>query len=251
MIRKMRTALVLILLLFGWTAPSYSSGQARQFLSGLEAYKKGDYSAAIAQFNAIAQKGVVNGKLYYNLGNAYLKDNDLGSAILWYERALKFMPDDPDLHFNLDYARSLTKDVPEETVSPLVRIFFFWKYQLSDRTIKIAAIAINFLFWMLLCAWRLTRRRGLARAAMTAAIPALIFVLTAGYTYYETARRQQAIVLPKQTAVRSGLENTSTQLFILHAGAKVRVVKQLKGHYQIRFSADKIGWVGHDVVGLI
>jgi tetratricopeptide (TPR) repeat protein len=238
------------LILLG-AAPCAALEPARPFLSALEAYKAGDYPSAIANFEALAQSGLINGRLFYNLGNAHLKNNDLGAAILWYERALKLLPNDPDLRFNLDYARSRTKDAPEDDVSPLVRIFFFWNYQFSERTIKIAAIGANLLCALLLGAWRLSRRRGWLRTAWIVAALALILVLTAAFNYYASAQRRIAIVLPSQIAVRSGLEESSTQLFLLHAGAKVMVVKELKAHFQIRFSDDKIGWVVKEAVGVI
>lgn len=231
--------------------PALASEQARQFLSGIESYKGGDYPTAIDIFTTLAQSGVVNGQLYYNLGNAHLKNDELGQAILWYERALKMLPNDPDLLFNLKYARSLTKDAPEEIASPLVHIFFFWNYQFSQRTIKTAAIVCNLLFWLFLGAWRLMHKKGLFRAAVITAVPAAVLLLTAAYNYYHIAHQQQAIILPGQTAIRSGLEETSTQLFVLHAGAKVDVIKQLRGFYQIRYSVDKIGWVKQQSIGVI
>jgi tetratricopeptide (TPR) repeat protein len=223
---------------------------ARPFIDALEAYKNDDYETAITRFSDIARSGVKNGKLYYNLANAYLKNDELGPAILWYERALTLLPNDPDLIFNYRFARSLTKDAPEEG-SPLVRILFFWKYQLGSRTIAMAAIGFSLVLWGALIAWQFTRRRGIRRIAIVVSIPTLIFVLTAGYNYYENAHRRQAIVLPPQTAVRSGLQEESTELFKLHAGAKVTVLKPLKGYYQIRFSKDKIGWVPKEVIGII
>lgn len=228
-----------------------ASQDARHFLAALEAYKAGDYTTAISGWQAIAQSGVQNGKLFYNLGNACLKAKQLGSAIYWYERALRLLPNDPDLRFNYDYARSLTQDAPEEGPSPLVRIFFFWNYQLSSRTIKILAIGFNLLFWLLAMVWRLTRRRAFRRAALLALVPVVVFTLTTAFNYYAAAHRRQAIILPENVAVRSGLETSSTELFTLHAGAKVNVLKTLKGHYQIRFSREKIGWVAEKNLGLI
>lgn len=242
---------IIAFLIFIWTMPAIASEQARQFLAGLEAYKAGDYQTAVDRFEAIADSGVVNGRLYYNLGNAYLKSNRLGPALLWYERALRLIPDDPDLRFNINYARSLTKDAVDESGTPLVRIFFFWKYQLSHRTIVAMAIGFNFVFWGLLAARLITGRRRLSKLALIAALPALVFALTAAFNFYETGHIQRGIILPAQVPVRSGLEEQSTQLFLLHAGAKVTIVKKLKDHYQIRFTPDKIGWVAQDRVGVI
>jgi tetratricopeptide (TPR) repeat protein len=240
-----------VVLVLSAVSSLWASDQARTFLSGLEKYKAGQYAEAIDRFEAIARSGVVNAQLYYNLGNAYLKNNELGPAILWYERSAALGSRDPDLQFNLGYARSLTKDEAEEQASPLVRIFFFWNYQLGPDTIRAAAIGFNGLAWLLAGAWLLTRRRGLARAALAAALPALVFVCTGAFNYITDARFQPAIVLPEQVSVRAGLEESDTELFILHAGARVRVEKELKEHCRIRFSADKMGWVPKDRVGLV
>jgi tetratricopeptide (TPR) repeat protein len=223
----------------------------RKFLAAMEAYKSGDYAAAVKDLEAIAATGVRNGQLYYNLGNAYLRNDDLGRAILWYERALTLIPNDPDLRFNYEYARSLTKDLQEGGPSPLMRILFFWVYDLSARTIIILALACNLIFWGLAIAWRLTRRRALRHALLATVVPTLIFALTAAYNFFEAAHHTSAVVLPPAVAVRSGLKTTSTELFELHAGAKVKIVRQMEGHVQIRFSEDKIGWIPSSAVGRI
>ncbi|KJS30144.1 MAG: hypothetical protein VR64_17660 [Desulfatitalea sp. BRH_c12] len=231
--------------------PCGASEPARTFFDAVEAYKSGDYGAAAEQFESIARTGVRNGRLYYNLGNAYLKDNQLGPAVLWYERAMILMPKDPDLLFNLTHAQSLTRDAPEELHSPLMRILFFWKYQLSAQAIIYLALGFNLLFWMLLGLQRWLHRRGLARAILLVAGAALLFSATAGFNYLEAGQASRAIVLAELVAVRSGLEPNSTELFILHAGAKVKVLKQRNAHYQVRYGADKIGWVDQKEIGLI
>jgi tetratricopeptide (TPR) repeat protein len=241
-----------VLTLFICTAvPCAAQQEARQFITAIEAYKSGDYLSAVATLESIAQNSVQNGALYYNLGNAHLKSGDLGRAILWYERSEKLIPGDPDLMFNLDYARSLAKDAADEDVLPLVRIFFFWNYQLSSRAIAVLAVAGNLLFWCLAVAWRLTGRRMLRKAAIVVLIPVVVFVMTAGFNFYRATNSRQGIILPESVSIRSGWEQTSTELFILHAGAKVQVVKSATDHLLIRFSKDKIGWVHRDNLGLI
>jgi tetratricopeptide (TPR) repeat protein len=250
----MRTVWYILLLpwaFFAVLAPCHAQDNARRFVGAMKAYHAQDYTTAIANLEPIAESGVQSGELFYNLGNAHLKNNDLGRAILWYERALKLLPNDPDLRFNYDYARSLTLDAVEQDTVSIERILFFWKYELSGRTIVFAAIGANLIFWCMLLAYRLTGRRGLRYAAAAAVIPAILFILTAVFNYFESAHQRQAIVLAVQAPVRSGLESTSTQLFILHAGAKVQVVKEMKGHTQIRFSEDKMGWVENAMIGLI
>jgi len=251
MIRSIRITVWMAAVLALWCVPSAASPLARPFLSGLEAYQAGRYDQAVEQWEGIVSDGVINPELFYNLGNACLKADRLGPAILWYERAARLRPNDPDLRFNLDYARSLTRDRPEEATIPLARILFFWNYHLSRPTIAVTALAGNLIFWLLMIAWRLTRRRGFFRAALLVAVPTLVLILTAAVNLYDDGRRRQAVILPQAVSVRSGHQPTDTELFVLHAGAKVRVVKQQKNHYQIRYSADKIGWIEQQAVGLI
>jgi tetratricopeptide (TPR) repeat protein len=244
---------VLILVVRAPASPQDGRAQenAHRFVAAMEAYKAKDYEKAIQEMEPIAQSGVCNGALYYDLGNAYLKDHQLGRAILWYERALKLRPNDPDLRFNADYARSLTRDAPDDKAVSPWRVFFFWKYRLSQRAVVLVAVVFNLLFWTVLIARRLANRRGLRYAAMAVAAPAVIFTMTALFNYYEAAHIRQGIVLDEQVAVRSGLDQTSTQLFVLHAGTKIRVLKHNGTHLQIRFGKDKIGWIEAEAVGVI
>ena len=142
------TATVGLLLMVSVVTSAMATENARIFMDGTAAYGKGDWPAAIEAFEQLADKGIENGRLFYNLGNAYLKNDDLGHALIWYERALKYIPHDPDLNFNYDYALTLTKDERGEQASPILRILFFWKYQLSPDTIRWIALILNAALWV-------------------------------------------------------------------------------------------------------
>ena len=74
-----------------------------------EAYKL--YDQVILRYQRIVDEGgIVNGRLYYNMGNAYLLKGDIGMSILNYRRGQRLMPDNPDLAKNLSYARTQRLD---------------------------------------------------------------------------------------------------------------------------------------------
>ncbi len=50
-----------------------------------KAYSNKDYKQAITCYESILKEGLSSYKLYYNLGNAYYKNNELGKAIYNYE----------------------------------------------------------------------------------------------------------------------------------------------------------------------
>ena len=244
------TAAILWLLLT-LAASATATQSTRTFMDGTEAYRNGNWPAAIAAFESLADAGTDNGKLFYNLGNAYLKNDDLGRALLWYERALKRIPDDPDLRFNYNYALTLTKDERGERESPLLRILFFWKYQLSPSTVRWIAILLNAALWIALSVLVIRKKRLLRPSVLLVAAASVVFSATAAFNYVETARIRQAVILPEKVAVRSGFTESATQLFVLHAGTKVRVERETDTHLLVRYTEDKIGWVKKSEAGII
>ena len=63
-------------------------------------YAKGNYQQAIKDYQEILKTGV-SSEIYYNLGNAYYRTDNITQALLAYERALQLSPGDNDIRFNL------------------------------------------------------------------------------------------------------------------------------------------------------
>ncbi|MCA1784850.1 MAG: BatD family protein, partial [Desulfobacteraceae bacterium] len=106
--------------------PGHAADTTPRFIDAVNKYQAGAFAAAAKSFEAIAESGIRNGHLFYNIGNAWFKAGETGHAILWYERANRLIPRDPDLRFNLAYARTLVKDKQETRVS-LDDVLFFWQ----------------------------------------------------------------------------------------------------------------------------
>ncbi|MCB0570031.1 MAG: tetratricopeptide repeat protein, partial [Phaeodactylibacter sp.] len=118
--RRFRFAAMLFLLL--GMAPAIIAQPLQQLEEANQAFLDKNFEEAIGLYESILQDGYYAPGLYYNLGNAYFRVGKLGKAILHYERALKWSPDDEQVLQNLEIARSQLKDdllvVPE---SGLVR----------------------------------------------------------------------------------------------------------------------------------
>ncbi|MEE8400020.1 MAG: hypothetical protein V3S89_13500, partial [Desulfobacterales bacterium] len=80
MTHKRRTILWLAVFCGWWATSSRAVELPQTFLKGVEYYHAGDYQAAIDRFLEIADAGISSDILSYNLGNAYLKNGDLGVA---------------------------------------------------------------------------------------------------------------------------------------------------------------------------
>ena len=220
------------------------------FVDAVRAYKTGDYAAAAEQFESIAETRVDNPALFYNTGNAYLKSKDLGRAILWYERARKLAPSDPDLRFNLAYAQSLLKDKKETSFS-FTDIIYFWQGLISLKWLQYASITLSFCFFI----WATVQKsRGRQIFSGVGIFIFLFFAgttLAAGLEYNRINSNIKAVILAEKAGVRSGTMDNATLLFDLHAGTRVRVLEKKDNYMKIRFAKDKVGWVACKNVEII
>ncbi len=213
------------------------------FLEGIKEYKAGKFEIAAHKFEKIALNGIKNGELYYNTANAFLKAGNLGKAVLWYERAKKLIPFDADLKFNLDYTQDKLKDIKESKPLNFADIFFFWKNYFSSDLIKYSAIFLSFVFFLYASTRVINRKKILTTSGSLVLILFLLVFSTALFDYDKTYNSNAAVIILEKVSVRSGLSVDSTELFILHAGTKIRVDKTKNEFLRISFSKDKIGWV--------
>lgn len=81
------------------------------------AYNREEYNRAIELYNKSISDEGVSTNLYYNLGNAYYRSNNLGKAIISYERALMLDPSNEEAAINLNFVRTRIEDAPEDDSS--------------------------------------------------------------------------------------------------------------------------------------
>ena len=106
----------IILLFLIITSSTFATSYANPNIKFKEAntfYADGKYSEAVEIYNELIKDDYLSPEIYYNLGNAHFKLNEIPSAILNYERALKLKPDYEDAIFNLKQANFRTIDKVE------------------------------------------------------------------------------------------------------------------------------------------
>ena len=250
-LRSGRLAFALIAAALLAALPLAVSAQAPGDLEAMAAsnalYEDGHYEQAARSYQQLADKGYDDPALYYNLGNAYFKQDDLGRAILNYLRAERLAPRDDDIRANLDFARDQTLDVLEDGEAPFVR---FATSLLSRVTIgELAAVALA--SWLLFAAGLLLAMIGPRRWAAwtrTAAAAAAVLLLLgggslAGRLYLESASRD-AVILAEEVDVVSGPGSRYTPEFTLHAGAETGLVERRGAWARIALPGGSLqGWV--------
>lgn len=216
-------------------------------------YEAGNYAEAAAIYEAILESGLAHSAVYYNLGNAYFKQGDLGRAILNYRRAQSLNPRDNDIAVNLSIARVQTVDKLEapadEGLANLVQLAEEW-LTLSE------AMLLALVLWLLM--------GGLAVAALLR--PAVrrwcglgigllgIFLLAGVISMVNRSYREQnypaGVIVAESIDVTSGPGTSEQYLveFTLHAGAEVSLIESRAGWQRLSLPGDLQGWVPETAV---
>ena len=217
--------------------------------SGVEAYTAGDYASALQDWEELRSAGLVSKELYYNLGNAYFKTEEIAPAILWYERALRLDPSDADIRYNLEFARSRTQDRIDE----VPEIFFeAWGhkmcYLLPSDTWAVLSLVFLAATVALALMFLLGSTSGRRRLGFFAGIVTLLLAFLgwdfAQWQRTEARRQDTAIVMRAVSSVKSSPSaDTAKDLFILHEGTRVKLLDSVSSYSNIELSDGRQGWI--------
>lgn len=211
-------------------------------------YAKGNYQQAIKDYQEILKTGV-SSEIYYNLGNAYYRTDNITQALLAYERALQLSPGDNDIRFNLQYARSKTID----KITPETEMFFVtWYNSLVnftsvDRWANTAIVSIVMALLLILVFLFAPQMWARKSGFYGSAVFLLLFAFANLFAFqqkHELETKQGAIVIAPTVNVKKTPAASGTDVFVIHEGTRVditdRGMKQWRG---IKLADDREGWL--------
>lgn len=222
--------------------------QSAEIKQAEEAYTKEDYRGAIEIYEKVLKTHGESAAIYYNLGNAYYKSNQIAQAILNYERALLINPNDADARFNLQMARQKTIDKIEPAGD-----FFLAKWinsiQNSLGTNAWGTVGIVCFILLICCCvlfffskWIYLKKIGFYAGGLLI----IVIILANVFGQHQKDKlyhRNSAIVLTPTVTVKSSPDNSGTDLFILHEGTKVNINSKLGEWSEIKMEDGSVGWL--------
>jgi len=226
----------------------YASDSDSILLRAEQYYIQNEFSKAIAEYQSLVESGWTSAELFYNLGNAYFKNHDIKSAILYFERAKRLAPNDEAIDFNLNLSRSLIFDkveaVPELfliTWGKAIRDWMTvrtWSWWSIGSFVAMLALGLLFLF---------VRNMRVRRLALGLGMFCFILSLTTfTFAYLQKAnieRTDEAIVFAPSVTIKSSPDDSGNNLFILHEGIKVRIEDQIGEWCEVRIADGNKGWM--------
>jgi tetratricopeptide (TPR) repeat protein len=218
------------------------------FERGKEHYKDGSYTEAIASWMKIIDKGEHSANLYFNLGNAHYKLNNIGPSIYYYEKALQMDPLDRDIKTNLAFAENARID----DINPLPKtIFVKWHETVSGILTyngwAMVAVIGCMLFVLLFLGYYFSsseqRKRLLFAGSLVCIVVLLASLGMAFQTYSESLNDKPAIIFAESIQVKNEPSLGGETAFVLHEGTKVQLIGEDADWVRVRLVDGKDGWM--------
>lgn len=232
------------------------------------AYNSGDYPRAIMIYNEVAEAYGVSAPLLFNLGNAYMQQDDYGKAMLCYQKAKKLDPSNKRINTNLKYLsgkvedankaeqRGKKKKVAEDTANFFQNIHTAVAQEKSSDMWAIWAAGSFLLFAGCVCLYLfnsnvMMRKTGFFGGIILLGI-SMVCLVCAYMGAAESENHDYGVIVAFKTALQTepgkspASENNEG---VLTRGTKVRIVSEetdADGNvswYKVRLNSDYIGWV--------
>jgi len=241
--------LIIVIPLIHFSISLYSQSNDSLVIMANKAYSEGDYHVAISLYEDVINSGFESAELYYNLGNAYYKVNQIPGAIFNYEKEKKIKPNDERINFNLAIVNRKVIDKIEEV--PQLFIWDWWRtfYNIfSERIWTIISIVSFSLVFILLTVFLLSKTIVLRKISFWTAVLMLLVTfisLSNAYILYrKTTTEMEAVIFTPTITVKSSPDKNSVDLFVLHEGTKVKILDdEISNWYEIEIADGSEGWL--------
>jgi tetratricopeptide (TPR) repeat protein len=218
------------------------------FAKGNAYYAKAQYKEALTTYQQILSEGYQSAALYFNMGNASYKSDDIPAALLYFEKAHKLAPGDDDINYNIRFTNLKTVDKIDE--APEFFLANWWKafiLSFSVGTLTVLSIILVMLASVVLIIYFFANSVSIKKSSFYASIVLFllgvltIFIAGMQISYFENHR--QAIIFTSSVTIKSGPVEKSGSLFVLHDGTKVNILENNDGWMKIRLGNGNEGWI--------
>jgi tetratricopeptide (TPR) repeat protein len=221
---------------------------------GNKQYEEHNYEAAINSYKQLCSE-YYSPELFLNLGNSYYKVDDIPNTILYYEKALKLSPGNPNILHNLTLANKRVSDKNKINDSIQLSDWFFTWVSNAPNYWSYNSIYLFIIGSLLLILYLFSKSRKLKKLTFYTAVLSMIFgifsIIFSGLHKSRLMSNEDAIIFKPSIELMSQPSANSSVSFVLHEGTKVKILDETELWYEIRFGDGKIGWLQKEFVKTI
>jgi|WetSurMetagenome_2_1015567.scaffolds.fasta_scaffold164485_1 tetratricopeptide (TPR) repeat protein len=217
-------------------------------------YEQLAFDSAQVYYEKIVSSDVQNTAVFFNLGNTYFRLKKPGLSILYFEKAQKLSPNDPDIRANIRFVQSTLVDrlpPPEQSFIAAVLLYMHNLVPLNTQLWLVFSLllALSILFAVALYASS-NLRLWIIYLSSILLFGTVCCGVSMGIKIYSTATMQEAVALaPSIDAINQ--PNGSKVLFTVHEGTKFRVLKQLGDWSLVGLQTGVSGWMPTSSLGFV
>ncbi|MFT4063033.1 MAG: tetratricopeptide repeat protein [Edaphocola sp.] len=209
-------------------------------------YNAKQYDSAAKVYGTLLDTYPESAGLHYNLGNVYYRKNQVGKAILHYEKARLLAPNNKEIVDNLILANARIQN-PIAQAPP----FFFekwWQGLVHGLSVNAwATLALLFLTATLALAVYVRRKRGqVAYSGRWISFAAVLFVITgcmAWFAYEASLGGKRAVVTEMSVPLLNAPQTNAKTIMALPEGTVVDVDASQGGFTAVTLPDGRKGWV--------
>lgn len=255
-VNKIYTAAFVLTIIFLSTASAYADQAGELMKRGNELYQHKRYEKAIETYKDVINMGYEGTSLFYNLGNAYYREGKIGYAILYYEKALRLSPGDPDVRHNLLIAN--TRTVDKIDTMPAFFLFQWWESLLALFTVNgwtYLAYAFYIILLLAIGLYFFAKKPKIQKYSFFGGLASLLLIIITLTVLIINLNRElnikKAIVVVPSVTVKLAPDPTSNNAFVVHEGLKLREEDHVDNWIKIILSDGKEGWIPKNSVAAI
>ncbi len=195
------------------------------------AYAADNFALAEELYLKAAKEVGTSATLFYNLGNTYYRQGNLGKAIVYYERSLKLDPSNSDARDNLRFVKERIADKEPDSSSVISKAVDSVINTFHADAWAWIALALFAIFIGAAAAYLFSEIVAVRKTAFFGGIIVFLLTVCAVVISFTAANRAEAdnfaIILPPAAQLSTSpreARSQSEQAFLLHEGTKVEVI---------------------------
>lgn len=219
------------------------------------AYSADNYLLAEQLYLKALEVGGSSTTLFYNLGNAYYRQGNLGKAIVNYERALKLDPTNADARANLDFVNTKITDKQIDSGSYMQSVWDGTVGMFHADTWAVIALILFAVFLGAVAAYIFSSAVAVKKASFFGGLVVFVVTVCAVIISFSAANRvnsdNYAIILPPSSQLSTSpreARSQAEQAFLLHEGTKVELIDSVSSAgeglwYEVLVGHGERAWV--------
>ena len=220
--------------------------------NGMDAYRKGQYDLAIQEFESILLDNWDSPELYYNLGNAFFRLDNIAGAVWAFESCLKLSPTHKDAKYNLRLANLKVidrMDLPEPPI--YLKWYLSIKEQFTPSTWINISLFIFLIFSIIMRTSHMTSSLILQHLRGSIIVVFFVSLFLTIHSIWTDNSLSLGVIYATKVEAHSEPNVFSTRLFEVHEGLRVSINQAVDEWVEIELLDGKTGWIENNQIRLI